>query len=49
MDRDIEMLISIYYFYKGSAKFKRFKEAEDIAELLGEHFRNLRKQMVHGG
>ena len=36
MDRVIEMLISIYYFYKGSAK--RFKEAEDIAELLGEHF-----------
>ena len=38
MDRVIEMLISIYYFYKGAAKFKRFREAEDIAELLGEQF-----------
>ena len=36
MDRVIEMLISTYYYYKGSAE--RFKEAEDIAELLGEHF-----------
>ncbi|KAJ8307679.1 hypothetical protein KUTeg_014773 [Tegillarca granosa] len=32
----IEMLESIYYFYKGSAK--RFKEAKDIADLFGEHF-----------
>ncbi|XP_052806605.1 zinc finger protein 862-like [Mya arenaria] len=36
MDNVIELLESIYYFYKGSAK--RFKEAKDIADLLGEHF-----------
>jgi hypothetical protein len=36
MDTVIEMLTSIYLFYKGSAK--RNKEAIDIAELLGEHF-----------
>lgn len=36
MDTVIEILVSIYYFYKGSAK--RFKEATDIAEVLGEHF-----------
>ena len=32
---------------KGSAK--RFKEAENIAELLGEHFLKPEKQIVHGG
>jgi hypothetical protein len=32
----IEILTSIYLFYKGSAK--RNKEAIDIAEFLGEHF-----------
>ncbi|WAR30073.1 hypothetical protein MAR_003641 [Mya arenaria] len=36
MDNVIELLESIYYFYKGSAK--RFKEAKDIADLLGENF-----------
>ncbi|KAJ8317687.1 hypothetical protein KUTeg_005591 [Tegillarca granosa] len=36
IDTVIEMLESIYYFYKGTAK--RFKEAKNIADLLGEHF-----------
>ncbi|XP_053383489.1 zinc finger protein 862-like [Mercenaria mercenaria] len=36
MDKVIEMLVSIYQFYKCSAK--RNKEANDIADLLGEHF-----------
>ena len=44
MNRVIEMLISTYYFYKGSAE--RFMEAEDIAELIGEHF--LKPQKANG-
>ena len=38
------MLVSIYYFYIGSAK--RHKEARDIAELLGEHFMKQEKANV---
>ncbi|KAL5019633.1 hypothetical protein ScPMuIL_002525 [Solemya velum] len=36
MDTVIEILVSVYYFYKGSAE--RNKEASDIAEIMEEQF-----------
>lgn len=36
MDTVIDVLQLIYYYYKGSAK--RNKEAQDIADLMDEHF-----------
>ena len=37
----IETLVSIYYFYKGSAK--RMKEADEIAEIMEEQFKKPEK------
>ena len=36
MDTVIEILTSIYYFYKGSAK--RNREAQELAEIMDDHF-----------
>ena len=44
MDTVIDMLVSIYYFNSGSAK--HYKEARDIAELLGEHF--MKQEQANG-
>lgn len=41
MDDVIELFVSIYYFYKGSAK--QMKGASDLADIMDEQFLKLEK------